>query len=208
MPLPTVQDKTVIQPDDSDPLFILTNADLIAKEGTDQDLWWLISHLESEGQALNVVVQCLLVAIPSQEDQETVIATIVAVDPASSNPHISEQTFFPVVTACRTLFDVRTPTYTFGGNSETIHMTGTVSCVQIDLTLKYEEPFLANTGADLFPLQDGLSYQYAFTNMKTQGSMTINGKRYEVTGSTWFDRQWETVDPEIWIDKRWSWIVA
>ncbi len=36
------------------------------------------------------------------------------------------------------------------------------------------------------------SYYYSYTRLKTNGNLTINNEKYDVSGSSWMDREWST----------------
>jgi predicted secreted hydrolase len=63
---------------------------------------------------------------------------------------------------------------------------------------------LYNNGTGLFPFLNGSSYYYSLPNVQTSGTLTLGGTTSEVTGTSWFDRQWGTWD---WTDlDRWTWM--
>lgn len=48
------------------------------------------------------------------------------------------------------------------------------------------------------------SYYYSLTNMSTSGSINIKGKKYNVIGTSWFDREWST-KPLDMSEVGWNW---
>jgi len=58
----------------------------------------------------------------------------------------------------------------------------------------------------LLPFYGDINYEYALPNMKTAGSVVVDGKRYQVDGVSWFDRQWGQMAPSFWAHKQWSWM--
>lgn len=74
----------------------------------------------------------------------------------------------------------------------------------IDLALSAVGPALYNNGTGLFPFLGGTSYYYSLPNLRTTGTLTLDGKAHRVNGTSWLDRQWGTWD---W-DKlhRWTWM--
>ena len=63
---------------------------------------------------------------------------------------------------------------------------------RIDLDMVPTKPALYNCALGEFPfLNDEVhAYQYSLPEMDTKGTLTIDGETYEVTGTTWLDRQW------------------
>lgn len=49
------------------------------------------------------------------------------------------------------------------------------------------------------------SYYYSFTRMPTRGTLKVNDASYEVTGTSWMDREWSTsaLDPDV---EGWDWL--
>jgi predicted secreted hydrolase len=78
--------------------------------------------------------------------------------------------------------------------------------ININLTLAHQGPLLANLGTGLIPLYGDINYEYALPSMKTTGSVVVDGKPYQVTGASWFDRQWGRLGPSFWTHKKWTWM--
>src|SRR5258705_2715872 len=87
-----------------------------------------------------------------------------------------------------------------------MHLSGQFSRIQLDLMLAQQGPLLANLGTGLLPFYGDIKYEYALPNMKTAGSVVVDGKRYQVDGVSWFDRQWGQMPPSFWAHKQWSWM--
>jgi predicted secreted hydrolase len=67
--------------------------------------------------------------------------------------------------------------------------------VSVDLTLTpIHGPILqGNEGLSAKSAEPGnASYYYSYTRLATQGTLSIGGVEYPVTGQSWFDREWST----------------
>ena len=62
-------------------------------------------------------------------------------------------------------------------------------CIDVQLTRK--KNVLYNGATGLIDFGSVLSYEYAFPDMKMEGTFTFDGKKYLIKNATaWFDRQW------------------
>jgi len=65
----------------------------------------------------------------------------------------------------------------------------------IDLVLKALKPFVLQGEAGLSqngPEAGDASYYYSYTRLGTRGTITVNGKDWAVSGTSWMDREWST----------------
>lgn len=67
--------------------------------------------------------------------------------------------------------------------------------VRLELILKADKPKvlqgdngLSQKGSEI----GNASYYYSYTRLKTNGNLTINNKKHNVSGSSWMDREWST----------------
>ncbi|MEM9601276.1 MAG: lipocalin-like domain-containing protein [Pseudomonadota bacterium] len=65
----------------------------------------------------------------------------------------------------------------------------------IDVTVAPDKPLVLNGEAGLSHKGGAVgnaSYYYSATRLRTSGSVTVDGRRVSVTGSSWLDREWST----------------
>jgi hypothetical protein len=186
------------------PLFVAADPDLVAKEGVAQDSWFVVSHLTSGNNRLDLLVHYIRLTPP----QGPVIQAIVSVlDPVSGRSLAEEKDYkASETTFSAASLDVGTPSGGLTGRASGIHVTGQFSRIQLDLMLAQQGPLLANLGTGMLPFYGDINYEYALPNMKTAGSVVVDGKRYQVAGVSWFDRQWGQMAPYFWVHKQWSWM--
>ena len=186
------------------PLFIAADPDLVAKEGVAQDSWFVISHLTSGSNRLDLLVHYIRLTPP----QGPLIQAMVSVlDPVSGKSLSEEKDYKPSETTFSTAYlDVQTPSGGISGDASSMHVTAHFQRINVDLTLAHQGPLLANLGTGILPFYGDINYEYALANMKTAGSVVVDGKRYQVDGVSWFDRQWGQMAPSFWAHMQWSWM--
>lgn len=74
----------------------------------------------------------------------------------------------------------------------------------LDIDLKSTKPPALHYGGDAHPyVFGGYTYYYSRTHMETTGTLSIGGKTHQVTGVSWFDRQYGELYQAI--TKGWQW---
>jgi hypothetical protein len=126
------------------PLFVAADPDLVAKEGVAQDSWFVVSHLTSGSNRLDLLVHYIRLVPP----QGPVIQAIVSVlDPVSGESLAEEKDYkASETTFSAASLDVRTPSGRLTGRASGMHLTGQFSRIQLDLMLDQQGPLLANFG--------------------------------------------------------------
>jgi predicted secreted hydrolase len=133
---------------------------------------------------------------------------MVSVLDSVSGRSLSEEQDYKVseTTFSTTSLDVQTPSGGLSGDASAMHVTGHFQQISVDLTLAHQGPLLANLGTGILPFYGEINYEYALPSMKTSGSVVVDGKRYQVDGVSWFDRQWGQMAPSFWAHMKWSWM--
>lgn len=186
------------------PLLVSGDADLVAKDGTEQDSWFLICHLDSERGVLDLMIHYIRITPPEGEPFVQAIGTVL--DPVT-NAYYADELVYPTdaCTFSRESYDVRTPNGGMSGDSSAMRVTADFPHLVADLTLRQDGPMLANLGTGLLPFYGDINYEYSFPTMSTSGTVTVAGQTYPVTGSSWFDRQWGRHSARFWTDRKWTW---
>src|ERR1700738_1058536 len=204
MPSPVVQSVAASGSSKGTPLFVAADPDLVAKEGIAQDSWFVISHLTSGSDQLDLLVHYIRLTPPSGP----VIQAIASVlDPVSGKSIAEEKDYKDSETTFSTTsLDVQPPAGGVRGDASAIQVTGRFQRINVDLRLAQQGPLLANLGTGILPFYGDINYEYALPSMKTTGSVVVDGKPYQVAGVSWFDRQWGQMAPSFWTEKHWSWM--
>jgi hypothetical protein len=99
--------------------------------------------------------------------------------------------------------NISAPGLEWTGSAEKMSVSLDVPWGSLDVTLTAQSPVLYYGGTGVFPFLGATNYEYAFPNMRTTGTLTLeNGKTQRVTGRSWLDRQWGVTpeDPSL----RWT----
>jgi hypothetical protein len=186
------------------PLFVAADPDLVAKEGVAQDSWFVVSHMTSGSNRLDLLVHYIRLTPP----QGPVVQAMVSVlDPVSGKSLSEEKDYEPSETTFSTAaLDVQTPAGGLSGDASAMLVTARFQQINVDLTLAHQGPLLANLGTGILPFYGDINYEYALPSMKTTGSVVVDGKRYQVYGVSWFDRQWGQMAPSFWEHMQWTWM--
>lgn len=85
-----------------------------------------------------------------------------------------------------------------------MHLTATLPEATLDLRLNAQGPAMYGNGTGLFPFLGGFSYYYSLPDLRTTGTLTLNGTASRVTGESWLDRQYGNWD---WNQLgKWTWM--
>jgi predicted secreted hydrolase len=132
---------------------------------------------------------------------------VSVLDPVSGKSLSEEKDYEPSETTFSTAsLDVQTPAGGLSGHASAMQVTGRFQRINVDLTLAHQGPLLASLGTGILPFYGDINYEYALPSMKTVGSVVVDGKRYEVDGVSWFDRQWGQMSQSFWAHMQWSWM--
>ncbi len=104
----------------------------------------------------------------------------------------------------RGALDLRTPDLTWTGDLDHQVITANTPWGSLHLELEPVGPVLYYGGLGTFKLLGAQQYQYALPQMLTTGTLTVEGRSWEVRGNSWLDRQWGA-QPDLQIN-RWSWM--
>ncbi|SDY85004.1 lipocalin family protein [Citreimonas salinaria] len=100
--------------------------------------------------------------------------------------------------------NITAPGLTWTGDAERMSISFEVPWFALDLELESEGPVMAYGGSGSFPLFGDVNHEFALPNMRTTGTLLLEGNTHEVVGQTWVDRQWGATSPQA--DAHWSWI--
>ncbi|MET8471229.1 lipocalin family protein [Streptomyces sp. NPDC006422] len=85
-----------------------------------------------------------------------------------------------------------------------MHLRAELPNATIDLTLDAQGPALYPLGTGWMPFLGGESYYCSLPALKTRGVIALDGRRHDVSGESWLDRQWGDWD---WSQAgKWTWM--
>ncbi|WP_319413648.1 lipocalin-like domain-containing protein [uncultured Cohaesibacter sp.] len=104
-------------------------------------------------------------------------------------------------------FMVKSPEGSMSGDINSIQIKASFDDVDIDLDLKNVRPPLINEAQGKIGFFDDLEqYEYAFTAMQTTGRIVMGPDKYDVSGISWFDRQYGAATPlTAYSRDQWAW---
>ena len=104
---------------------------------------------------------------------------------------------------------VEVPAGFINGDLDKLHMEANGEDFSLCLDMQSYGNVLYGGGTTSFPAIIGTNInQISVPDMRTKGIITLEGKEYEVEGSSWFDRQWQTdnpSDPRSIGKWKWNW---
>ncbi|MCW8379698.1 lipocalin family protein [Streptomyces justiciae] len=99
--------------------------------------------------------------------------------------------------------DIKAPTLTWTGDAQKMSVQATADWGSADLRLERQGPALVYLGSGVWPMLGATQYEFAHPSMRTTGTVTIEGKKHQVSGESWLDRQWGSLPTSKW---RWTWM--
>ena len=168
------------------PMYIDPAADLAPKKGVIADSFFVTSNLKSEDHEFGILAHYM--KLPFNNGPS------IAITDVTDGKYYLDEAKGGKISGTGNGFEVKSDTLQWTANEQTMTIKGTMSSGEgsFDLTIKRQGPVLAYNGTGYFPLIDEgtPTWEFAYPVMETSGTVTVNGKTYDVTGNSWFDRQW------------------
>ncbi len=188
--------------------FISPAADLASKGDVDEDSYFAFGTLQAEGRTLDVLIHYVRLRPPVQWGAPPFVQVMMSVLDREAGKSLVEEEVYGLDQTSLSCTELRldTPTQRWSGTPDALRIGCDFATLKAELTLVQAGPALANLGTGLLPFYGEHNYQYSLPTMTASGSITIDGKRHEATGSFWFDRQWGPFGESLWRRFQWSWI--
>lgn len=191
------------------PMFIDPVGDLATQSPTGGGSWFVISNLRAGDREFGILTHFLQTPVNASQ-------TLAITDVSTGKYYLDEEgkaQFSPHEPG----FEIKGDNVQWSATDSGMRIQGTLkSGESFDLTLRRAGPPLAYNGTGYFPLFDNAmpTWEYAFPIMETVGTVTVGKTTYQVTGNSWFDRQWfrpkgpQEMAPIITGKASWTWIAA
>src|ERR1700730_8549866 len=115
------------------PLFVAADPDLVAKEGVAQDSWFVISHLTSGSNRLDLLVHYIRLTPPQADPM--IQAMVSVLDPVSGRSISEEKDYKASETTFSTVsLDVQTPAGGLSGHASALRVTGRFHQINVEMT--------------------------------------------------------------------------
>ena len=179
--------------------------DLPIKADYDVNSWFITGHFTAEGHTISCLYHVMVMPTP---DGGRVIQSVASITDETTGWYSSGDIVLPYGGEGETAdgIDYRLPNGSMHITPDAIHATATLENGSLDLQLVPISPTIYNGGTGVFPLLGMTIHEYSVPVMKTTGTITMDGKTYQVDGNGWFDRQWQDNGPAGSPDTTWSWM--
>ncbi len=186
--------------------------DMIYKPEFHVNGWFVIGHYDIGGQLVDFMLHFLYLNPPGgfPGGVSGGVDVNVSITNETTGEYVAHDAFYPndsitVETRDGKLY-FETPTAKMSGDLDHFHAECTIPDGAICVDMEAYGGVLYNGGCGQFPNMFGGTFnQYSMPNWKTQGTVSLHGKRYEiVNGKSWLDRQFQCQTPE-YLSTSWKW---
>jgi len=172
----------------------------------DVQWWYWTGHLESE-EGRRFGFEVVFFSFDSFLVMRDQLTQVAITDVEDDSFHFAEHLKFHLPSRTANRFELaagRGDIITAVGDDRVDRLHSEVDGYVLDLELEASKPAALHYGGDAHPYRfGGYTYYYSRVSMKTRGTISIGGKTYKVSGSSWFDRQYGELFQAI--VKGWQW---
>jgi predicted secreted hydrolase len=174
-------------------------ADQAPHQGSQNEWWYVVGHMRSGSRTFGYEVTAFRFShlqLPGAAEGTTPVTlyrTDVAItDETGKRFHQKVTYYFPqsVRLSSKTL-DVHVGSVSLTGPSpQNMTLRASMPSGAISLRLHSRRPAMNVGGRGYLRFGGGFTYYYSLTDIGSTGTLTVGGKRYRVTGTSWLDHQW------------------
>ncbi|BCJ52070.1 carotenoid 1,2-hydratase [Actinoplanes sp. NBRC 14428] len=100
--------------------------------------------------------------------------------------------------------DIEAPGLSWTGDSRHQSVRVETPWGSLDAQLRPTGTAMNYGSTGVFNLVDGVpNYEFALPEMRTSGTLTVNGRKHQIKGTSWLDRQWGEMPRSL---TRWTWM--
>lgn len=183
--------------------------DLIYKPNFQVNSWFAVGHFEDQNETISYLFHLMA----QKTEQGPILNANFSVTNETTGYYHAEDKIIPLAngTIATDKFLVQAPIGTMFGDEKEIKVKVRTSEVTLDVTFKSVGDIIYNAGSGQFPIfLGGNIQQYSLPNLTTTGFLSIKGKKYTISGVSWFDRQWQFSPQEVattlHMHTDWNWL--
>ncbi len=182
--------------------------DLMWKKECNSNSWFAICHAQSDGHVLNFMYHLMIYPLPTG----AVMNACFSVTDETTGEYYGEDHFFPfdLVDIADDRFSIKVPNGRMEGDLSQMKLSACMENASVEVTMRPVGEVLYNGGAGLFSVCGINVHQYSIPKMLTEGTLTIGGKTFVISGGqSWFDRQWQQAPSGMSASAgrfRWAWM--
>ena len=180
--------------------------DLARKPEYENDSWFFFGRFESNGEKITYLFHAMIIPLP---DMGLAIQLILAISNETTGWYRADDRIVPIDAAeIDQGFDIKMPNGWIKGTLGDIQFEAALGDGSGKIALRLTDPgrVIFNGGVGEFTAINMHIHQYSIPRIATTGTISIEGKDYDVEGTSWFDRQWQQL-ANVPVEKlKWSWI--
>lgn len=171
-------------------------ADQAAHAGAHNEWWYLVGHLRSGSRTFGyetTIFKFKNIHLPGVSTPVSVYRTDVAITDERGRRFHDQVTYhFPADAHLSTsTLDVRVGKDSISGASpQAMRLLSGMPAGSLSLSLASRRPAMDVGGNGYIGFGNDVTYYYSLTDIATHGFLTLNGKRFRVSGVSWMDHQW------------------
>lgn len=160
--------------------------------------WFIVSNLLAGEERIGIQLHCLIMSVKPLPTSASINVSIV-------NETSGEQKDLEFIVPMKEMkvstseFDIETKDFKFCGDANGVVAYFKKDGYEIDIKTKAKAPLLLICSEGAVDFLGVVQYDFAMPAMETTGSVTIKNVKKDITGITWYDRQWGDL-PQYFID--------
>lgn len=178
------------------------NRDLPYKKDFTTNSWFTITHFTDGKDKLSMLYHTMIFSF---EGKPGMCSSCISVTNETTGEYFQSSKAYQLdeIHVETENFMIETPVSRFEGNMDKMKLVADCENIQFNLDLAAMNYPILNGGTGCFKMLDMDIYQYSLPTLQTNGQITVNGKKYDINGYTWLDRQWQVNKTP---DMTWGWM--
>ena len=192
---------------------VYPETDLACKPEFQANSWFAIGHFEKDGHVLNWLFHMMIVAVPVGK----FFNANFSVTDETTGEYYAKDHIYPMFrckisegqTANGKSFSLECPCGKMSGDMNELHIQAEMPNAKVDCVMRRTGPIIYNAGTGSFmTFLGGCVQQFSMPHLESSGKLTIGNNTYDISGDSWFDRQWQFSPEEqkkMHMHSNWKW---